>query len=283
MEQKIIITADSTCDLSPELIDKYGIKIVPLYVTTDDGNSYKDGIDINPSFIFDYVAKTGKLTKTAAVTVADYETIFKQYTDEGYSVIHINISSEFSACYQNANIAKTDLENVYVVDSRNLSTGSGLIVLAAAEMVKEGKSAPDIAKALNELTSKVEASFVVDKLTYLKMGGRCSSVAALGANLLNLKPCIEVRDGKMGVGKKYRGNLSKSIVDYVNDRLKGRNDINTKRIFITHTPYDDEIIEKVKSSIKENCKFDEVIETVAGCTISTHCGPGTLGILFLRK
>ena len=282
MEQKIVITADSTCDLSHELIDKYGIKIVPLYVTAD-GKSYRDGVDIEPSFIFDYVSRTGELTKTAAVSVSDYEAIFKQYTNEGYTVIHINISAEFSACHQNANIVASEMENVYTVDSRNLSTGSGLVVLAAAEMVQAGKSAKDIVKELNELTSKVEASFVVDKLTYLKMGGRCSSVAALGANLLNLKPCIEVKDGKMGVGKKYRGNLSKSIVDYVNDRLKGRTDIDSKRIFITHTPCDDEIVAKVKSAVAENYSFDEVIETTAGCTISNHCGPGTLGILFVRK
>ena len=282
MEQKILITADSTCDLSSELIAKYGIKITPLYVIADD-KAYKDGVDINPDFIFDYVAKAGKLTKTSAVSVADYEEFFKKHTSNGYTIIHINISAEFSSCYQNANIASAELDNVYVVDSRNLSTGSGLVVLAACEMVKEGKSAEDIVTALNELTSKVEASFVVDKLTYLKMGGRCSSVAALGANLLSLKPCIEVKDGKMGVGKKYRGNLSKSIVDYVNERLKGRDDIDTKRIFITHTPCDTEIVEKVKSAISENCNFDEIIETNAGCTVSTHCGPGTLGILFIRK
>lgn len=279
---KIKITADSTCDLSTELIEKYGIYIVPLYINIDD-KSYKDGVDIFPDDIYKYVDENKKIPKTAAGTIADYSDCFKKWTDEGYDVIHINISSGFSCSYQNACLAAEDFENVYVINSLNLSTGSGHIVLDAATMAQKGMAAKDIADKLNATTPKVEASFVVDTLSFLHMGGRCSSVAALGANLLKLKPCIEVKDGAMSVGKKYRGNLLSCLSQYVTDRLSGRNDICTDRIFITHSGCDEATIAAVKEKVAELMAFDEVIITRAGCTISNHCGPNTLGILFKRK
>ena len=279
---KIKITADSTCDLSPELVSKYNIDILPLYIVKD-GKAYKDMREIVPQDIFDHVSKGGAITSTAAINTDDYIGYFKPFAEEYDAVIHLDISSDFSSCCQNANIAAKEYGNVYVVDTRNLSTGSGLLVLEAAEMAEKGETPENIVKALNDLTSKVEASFVIDKLDYLRKGGRCSALAALGANLLSLRPCIEVKDGKMGVGKKFRGIFEKCIMQYVRERLDGRNDINTKRIFITHTPCKDGLADEVRREIQKYVQFDEILETSAGCTVSSHCGPSTLGILFIRK
>ncbi len=279
---KIKITADSTCDLSPELTAKYGIDILPLYIVKE-GKSYKDMSEIVPQDIFDHVSAGGEITSTAAINTEDYINYFKPLSEEYDAVIHINISADFSSCYQNACIAANEFENVYVIDSRNLSTGSGLLVLEAAEMAQNGESAEKIVHVLTNLALKVEASFVIDKLDYLRKGGRCSALAALGANLLSLRPCIEVVDGKMKVGKKYRGHFEKCIQQYVKERLDGRFDISTKRIFITHTPCPDGLADAVRAEIAKYMKFDEVLETFAGCTVSSHCGPNTLGILFIRK
>ena len=280
---KIKITADSTCDLSPALIEKYKVTICPLYVVKGE-ESYRDGVDIKPQDIYDYVTETGNVTKTAAVSVGDYLDFFRPFVEEGFEVVHINISSGFSSCYQNACVAAEELGNVYVVDSLNLSTGSGHAVIEAALLAEQGKSGAEIKEYLDkEIVPKVEASFVIDTLKYLHMGGRCSSVAALGANLLKLKPCIEVMDGKMHVGKKYRGSLEKCIEEYVVARLKDRDDINEKRIFITHTDCPPGIVEAAYNAVKKYGRFEEILETTAGCTITNHCGPGTLGVLFIRK
>ena len=282
MSNKVKITADSTNDLSPELVEKYNIEIVPLYINLDE-NSYRDGVDIKQEDIFSYFDNYGKVAKTSAVPVLDYMDIFKKYVEEGYDVIHINISSEMSSSYQNANLAASEVGNTFVIDSRNLSTGSAHITLLAAKMAQDGYSAEEIVKAINSIVDKVEASFVIDTLTYLHKGGRCSTVAQLGANLLKLKPCIEVTNGKMHVGKKYRGSLEKCLKNYVTDRLEGRTDIDLNRIFITHTKCSPEIIQMVKDAINSLQKFNQVIVTDAGCTISSHCGPNTLGILFVKN
>ena len=279
----IKITADSTCDLSPQLVSIYDIEITPLYIIKE-GKAYKDMKEIAPGDIFDHVSSGGAITSTSAVNLDDYISYFKPLSKKHDAVIHLDISADFSSCYQNACMAAKEFDNVYVVDTRNLSTGSGLLVLEAAEMAERGKSPEKIVEALNELTSKVEASFVIDKLDYLRKGGRCSALAALGANLLSLRPCIEVKDGKMGVGKKYRGTFEKCIMQYVRERLEGRGDINPKRIFITHPPFEYHgLVDEVRREIKKYVQFDEIIETHAGCTVSSHCGPGTLGILFMRK
>lgn len=278
----IKITADSTCDLSLEIIERYNIDILPLYVVEDE-KSLRDGIDVSPEDIFDFVEKTGGSVSTSAVNTNDYINYFTKIKKNYDAIIHINISSEFSSCYQNALIAAETVGNVYPVDSRNLSTGSGHIVVEAAEMAESGASPEEIVSAMKELTKKVEASFFIEKLDYLRRGGRCSALTALGANLLSLHPCIEVKDGKMGVGKKYRGNMEKVAEQYVKDRLEGRTDIQTDRIFVTHSPSDRELVEFVKAEIPKYMKFDEIIETDAGCTVSSHCGPNTIGILFKRK
>lgn len=278
----IKITADSTCDLSPELVEKYGIEILPLYIIKD-GESYRDMKDIVPQDIFDHVNAGGTITTTAAINTEEYIEYFKPLSEQYDAVIHINISAGFSSCNQNANIAAEEFDNVYIVDSRNLSTGSGHVVIEAAIMAQNGASPEEIVEAMKTLVDKVEASFVVDKLDYLRKGGRCSALAALGANILSLRPCIEVKDGKMGVGKKYRGKFDACIEKYVNERLEGRTDIVTDRIFITHTPCDKKIVDAVRKTIKKHMQFTEIIETTAGCTVSSHCGPNTLGILFIRK
>lgn len=280
---KVIITADSTCDLSAELLEKYQVIICPLYVVKGD-ESLRDGVEICPQDIYDYVAQTGNVTKTAAASVADYLDFFTPFTEQGYEVVHINISTGFSSCHQNACLAAEELGNVFPVDSKNLSTGSGLIVIEAALMAQAGKSGAEIRDHLNKnVVPKVEASFVIDTLTYLHKGGRCSSVTALGANLLKLKPCIEVADGGMHVGKKYRGTLAKCVEQYAIDRLKDRTDIDNTRVFITHTDCTQEIVDVARRAVEEYGNFEEVLETKAGCTITSHCGPGTLGILFVRK
>lgn len=281
MSENIVITADSTCDLSPELINKHNIIILPLYITMDE-KSLKDGVEIYPQDIYEYFDKTGQVPKTAACSVEDYLNLFKPLAESGKTVIHLNISHGFSSCYQNAVIAAQEFKNVYVIDSQNLSTGIGLLVLKAAELAEKQTDAEQIVDILNETIPKVEASFVIDTLTYLHKGGRCSTVAKLGANLLKLKPCIEVSDGLMHVGKKYRGSLDKCINQYVEDRLNGRTDIDKSRIFITHTQYDPKLVEAVAKAVKAH-GFSEILETTAGCTITNHCGPNTLGILFIKK
>ena len=279
---KIKITADSTCDLSKELIEKYNIRTIPLHIINAEDKDFRDGVDICPKDIFEYVDTTGNICHTAALNIEEFESVFKEELAENDAVIHISISSDFSACYQNACIA-ADVGNVYVVDSRNLSTGGGLIVLAAAEMAQSGMEPAEIKAKLDEQTSKVEASFVIDTLKYLHKGGRCSAVVALGANVLSLKPCIEVKDGKMGVGKKYRCSFDKAIKNYVKDRLVGRDDIDYSRVFITNCLCSDETIASVRALVEELGQFEEILETDAGCTVSNHCGPNCLGILFLRK
>ena len=279
----IKILSDSTCDLSPALLEEYNVSLVPLTIIKDD-KEYKDGIDITPADIFAHVANGGNLCTTSANSVGEYQDIFERYAKEYDGVIHINISSHFSSCYQNACLAAEDYPNVRVIDSKNLSTGQGLVVLKACELAKTCEDLDAIAAELNEFTGKVEASFLLDQLKYMVKGGRCSAVVALGANLLNLKPCIEVKDGKMSVVKKYRGSYAKCLASYVKDRLAGREEnLQHSHLFVTKTPVTDECYTAVMNVVNENNYFDRIYETDAGCTVSCHCGPGTLGVLFVRK
>ena len=279
---KIKITSDSTCDLSAEQIQKYNIGILPLTVTMGDTN-YLDGVDVKPDDIYAHVAQGGGLPKTSANNIGQYQEAFETYLKEYDAVIHLNISSGFSSCYQNACLAAEDFENVYIIDSFNLSTGHGLLVMKAAELAESGMDAAEIADILKQTTARVDASFILDKLEYLKMGGRCSAAAALGANLLKLKPCIEVKDGKMGVGKKYRGAFEKCLREYITDRLAERDDLELDRIFITHSGVPEEWLKIAEDTIRELQPFKEVCITRAGCTVSSHCGPDTIGVLYIRK
>ena len=279
---RVKIIADSTCDLSPELLERYDIAITPLCVIKD-GREFHDGVDITPADIFAHVDGGGELCSTAAVSQFEYTEIFTRYAREYDAVVQINIGSGFSCCYQNACLAAQDFDNVYVVDSENLSTGQGLLVVAAAKLAQQGLSGSEIAERVRALAPKVEASFLIDRLDYMRKGGRCSAVAALGANLLHLKPCIEVREGKMGVCKKYRGSFEKCIRQYVKERLDGRTDIDEGLAFITHPACQKNVVDAAMEEARAYGSFDEIVETHAGCTVSCHCGPNTLGILFVRK
>ena len=279
---KIKISADSTCDLSPELIERYHIGITPLYIIRGE-ETLRDGIDVRPEELYEYANVTGKLCKTAAVNVSDYLAYFAACREAYDAVIHFTISSDMSACYQNACIAAQEFTNVYPVDSRNLSTGIGHLVLDAAEMAEQGMDAADIASALEKKREKLDVSFVIDTLEYLERGGRCSALVAMSANLLHLKPCIEVKDGKMGVGHKYRGKLEKCYVQYIEERLKGRDDIDCHRIFITDSGCDEATWRELERVVRACQPFEEVIHTRAGCTVSNHCGPGCMGILYYHK
>lgn len=221
---KIKITSDSTCDLSPELIAENQIEVFPLHVNKG-GQFFTDGVDITPSDIFAHVEQGGDLCSTAALNVEEYRQRFAVLSPEYDAVVHINISADFSSCYQNACLAAAEFPNVYVVDSRNLSTGHGHVVMEACKMAKNCTDVEKMVEDLKELTGRVEASFILNRLDYMVKGGRCSMVAALGANLLKLKPCIEVANGKMQVCKKYRGSYLKCLESYVTERLSGRDDI----------------------------------------------------------
>ena len=279
---KIKITSDSTCDLSPELLRENDIELFPLFINKGD-ESFRDGVDIQPADIFAHVAAGGALCSTAAVPVGVFHDRFAELAKEYDAVFHVNIGSGFSASHQNAVLAAEDLPNVYVIDSRNLSTGQGHVVLEACRLAKTATDPEEMYRQLNAFAPTVDASFLLDRLDYMKKGGRCSAVTLLGANLLKLRPCIEVKDGKMGVAKKYRGTFAKCLEAYIADRLAGRDDIELGRIFITHSGVPDEIIALAKSCIAKYQTFDEVCVTRAGCTVSSHCGPGTIGILFIRK
>ncbi len=278
----IKILSDSTCDLSPEQLKAHDIGLARLTVVKD-GEPFVDGLTITPADIFAHVAAGGDLCSTTANNIGDYEALFTKYSADYDGIILITIGSGFSSCYQNACLAAEDFPNVRVIDSMNLSTGQGHVVLEACRLAKTCNDLDEIADKLNAFTPRVEASFLLDQLKYMVKGGRCSSAAALGANLLNLKPCIEVRGGKMSVVKKYRGNYAKCLAAYVKDRLADRDDIIRNELFLTYTPVTDECLSAVKDAIAEHGHFETVYETTAGCTVSCHCGPATLGVLFVRK
>ena len=279
---KIKIISDSTCDLPRSLLEQYDITLAPLTVVKG-GEQFKDGLTITPADIFAHVAAGGDLCSTAAVSIGEYEDLFRQYSAAYDAIIHISLGSGFSACYQNACLAAEEFPNVRCVDSRNLTAGQGFVVLEACHLAGEGMDPDAIVQALNAYTEKVESSFLVEKLDYLVKGGRCSSAAALGANLLNLKPCIELKDGKMSVGKKYRGSYSKCIASYVKERLDGRADIDRSAAFLVYTTVSGEDHSAVTDMLNASGGFGIVHTAVAGSTISCHCGPGTLGVIFVRK
>ncbi len=275
----IKITADSTCDLPKELVQKHNVEVMPLYTVLGD-KSLRDGVEVTPTDIYEFVDKNGTLPKTSAGSVDDYITLFKKHVSEGKEVVHISLSSEMSSSHQNAKIAASEVGGVYVVDSLNLSTGSALLVLDACDMAESGKSGSEIYSELQARTKLVRASFVIDQLEYLKMGGRCSAVAMLGANLLKIKPEIDVgENGKMAMADKFRGSYAAVLLKYV-DKVMSTPNINTKRVFITHTKCDEQIVNSVVETVKSKLSFDEVYENEAGCVITSHCGPNTLGVLF---
>ena len=279
---KVKITCDSTCDLTPELYARYGVSVIPLCVALGD-RLCRDGEDIAPEELFSYVEETGKLPTTSAISVGEYANFFRPLVANGYEIVHINLSSALSSSHQNARIAAQAVGNVSVVDSQSLSTGSGHLVILAAELASAGYDGAYIAKALNDMKGHLDVSFVLQTLDYLHKGGRCNGIARFGANMLKLRPEIIMENGTLHVGKLYRGSMEKSILDYVRGRLEGVGQVNYDLIFVTHSGVPREIVDQVIALVKELHPFEEVIETIAGSTISCHCGPCCLGVLFFRK
>lgn len=280
----IRITADSTCDLPQALLDQYHIAISPLGVVKGDA-LFHDNVDITTADIVSHIAAGGDITTTNAVNIADYYLFFQEAVKGYDGVVHINLGSGFSSCYQNALLAAQELDNVVTLDSENLSIGHGLLTLAAARAAAQGASLEEIVSLVEALRPKVETSFVLDTLDYMKKGGRCSAVTALGANLLKLHPCIEVVHGKMSVTKKYRGSIEKVVASYVKERLSDRDDIDTTTLYVAdscHNP-SHEILASANQAIVEANLFDTVVPSAIGCTILCHCGPNTFGMVFLRK
>lgn len=277
------ILSDSTCDLSPELIAKYGIQIVPLHILLGD-EEYADGASITPDEIYQWSDANKATPKTSALGLEEAVNVFKPLLDEGHEIVIFAISSSMSTTGNVMRLAAGELnasDRVFVIDSKNLSTGIGLQVLEAAEMAQAGKSGAEIAAYIESIQPRVRASFVVDTLTYLHRGGRCSGLAALAGAALKLHPRIAVVDGKMGPGKKYRGVMKKVIMDYVKDMEADILAADPKRIFITHSGCDEAVIAEVRAYLESMNRFGEILTTRAGCVVSSHCGPGTLGVLFI--
>ena len=279
----IIVTSDSTCDLSPELIESRGIRIMPLSVILGS-QTFRDGIDIVPQDIFRYFDETQQLPKTAAPSVEDYTEFFRQFTDAGKTVIHFNISSKASGSYGFAKTASEQFGGkVFAVDSYALSTGQGLLVLKACDLRDEGKSAQEIYDIVLSLRDKVNTSFIPDTLLYLYKGGRCSTLSYYGSKVLSIHPMIDMKDGQLYPKRKYIGKMSRCIKNYINDLVADYPAYDTRRCFVTHSHADPELVELAKSMVKERFHFEEMLETVAGSIVTSHCGRNTLGVLFIRK
>ncbi|MCR5635833.1 MAG: DegV family protein [Clostridiales bacterium] len=282
---KILITSDSTCDLEPEVREKYNIITLPLHVNYDK-SSHLDNVDITPDDIYKKFAETGELPKTAATSVGEYKDFFEKYIDDGYEIIHVNLGSGLSACYQNVCILSKELPQIHPVDSRNLSTGTGMIAILASQLASEGKTVEEILPVIEDYGKRIHGSFILDKLNFLAAGGRCSSLVALGANLLNLKPCIEIsyeECGKMTVGKKYRGKYEESMKQYIDYKLSLFEGIIPDKVYFTHAGIDKDIVENIEQFLRDKNMFSEVITSRASCTISSHCGPNTGGIFFVTE
>lgn len=282
MSKKVIITSDSTLDLTPELLERFGIKVLPLTILLGE-ESFPDSHDYTPEVMYERFRADGTLPKTSAPSLQQFLDFFRGFVDEGYEIVHLDISSELSSTCNNARIAASEFDSVYVVDSRMLSTGVALLATEGAECRDKGMSASDIAAHLQELTAKVDTSFVLDTLEFMWKGGRCSGVAALGANLLKLKPALEMKDGKLEVYKKYRGSINSVYRAYINERLAGKT-VRPGHVFITHSgEVDAAVIDELQALVRELIPVDEIHVTTAGCTVSSHCGPKTLGVLFINK
>lgn len=282
MSKPVIITADSTCDLSQELLERYGIKTLPLTILLGE-ESFYDGEGFAPEQMYERYRLDGTLPKTSAPGLQQITEFFSRFTEQGFEVVHLDISSELSSTYNNARIAALELGGVYPVDSRMLSNGIGLLAIEGAECRDRGMSAAEIAEHLASLTGKVDTSFVLDTLEFMWKGGRCSGVAALGANLLKLKPALEMRDGRLEVYKKYRGSIENVYRQYVRERLAGKS-VRPGHFFITNSgEVDEAVMTSLDALVRELIPVQEIHHATAGCTISSHCGPKCFGILFINE
>ena len=280
---KVKILCDSTCDATQEILKNNDIDYLPLIVNLGDDERF-DTVNITNEDIRNYVKQTSKLPKTAARSSEDYKNFYKKYLDEGYEIVFVSISEQLSVSCHNANSAAQELDpdKVFVVDGRSLSTGSLLLALSGKALADQGKSAKEIADILSQRAYHTQASFVVDTLDYLRKGGRCSTLAAFGANLLKIKPKLQLVDGKLVSTEKYRGKMNVILKKYVDDTLELYNNPDTTRCFVTHADADKEVVEEIVAHLKEKNIFKEILITTAGSTIYSHCGKGTLGILYIN-
>lgn len=280
----IKIIADSTCDLSKDLIEKYDITILPLHIILGD-DEFEDGITVTPDEIYKWADEHNATPKTAAASIEGTVNALKPLLEGENEVLMFSIASGMSTTNNVFRLAVSELDAEYkvrVIDSANLSTGIGLQVIEAACMAEEGKSLDEIADAIEAIKLKVRASFVVDTLTYLHRGGRCSGLAAMAGGMLKLHPKIVVKDGVMGADKKYRGKMNGVILNYAKDMEESLLKAKKDRVFITHSGCEQEIIDSVKAYLEQLGVFEEILVTRAGGVISSHCGPGTLGVLFIE-
>ena len=281
----IVILTDSTSDLSEELLGRYEIIKFPLHIHLGD-KEYSDGVDINPQDIYDWSEATKETPKTSAISLDTAITYLKKALEEAKEVFCFCISESMSSCYSVMNMAVQELEaedRVHIIDSANLSTGIGLLIVECGEMMAKGKTAAEILQKIEEMKPKVRSSFVVDTLTYLHRGGRCSGAAALAGNTLKIHPSIHVEGGKMHPGKKYRGKMEKVILNYVEDMEEGLKRAKKDHLFITHSGCSTELLNRVKSLVEEKAEFKNIYITRAGGVVSSHCGPGALGVLFIEE
>lgn len=285
MHRPVCITYDSTCDLTPQLLERFRIRTTPLTIQSGERVFPDDG-SYTSADLYDGYRRDGTLPKTSAISPEEFRSFFSAILDEGFDVVHIDISSDLSCTCQNAVMAAQELSDkgaIHVVDSRQLSTGGGLLALQGAKLRDDGMAASDIAAELRRLAPLSDTSFVLDTLEYMWKGGRCSGVTALGANMLKLKPSLEIRDGKLVVCKKYRGAMEKVYRQYVTERLADKAVVDDWA-FITHSgEVSEKTLQELTALVRELAPFKEVFVTQAGCTVSSHCGPGTLGVLFLRQ
>ena len=279
----IRITADSTCDLSGELVQRYDLGIMPLHVVLGE-KTCRDGVDITPRDIFAYVKETGVLPKTGAPSAEEYTEFFTGNLKGFDALIHFNISSKASSSHDNAKIASGGFGGkVFAVDSEALSTGQGLLVLKACDLAAEGKSPKEIVETVNALRPKVNTSFVPDVLDFLHKGGRCSLATLIGAKALRLHPLIAMKEGQLHAAKKYMGGMKGCLKAYIKDLAEKYPRYDARRCFITHSCCEPELVEMVKAQVKETFAFEEVLETFAGSVVTSHCGKGTLGVLFISE
>ena len=282
MTKPVVITADSTVDLSPELLERYSIRTIPLTILLGE-ESFRDGLDFTPDELYARYHKDGTLPKTAAPSLQVFLDFFGALSEQGYEVVHLDISAELSSTFSTACIAAQEIPGVYTVDSRMLSTGVGLLAIEGAECAERGMPAAEIAAHLRSLTDKVDTSFVLDTLEFMWKGGRCSGVAALGANLLRLKPGLEMKGGKLGVYKKYRGHINAVYKQYITERLAGKS-VRPGHVFLTESgEIEPAVIEELEALIRSLIEVKEIHHTRAGCTVSSHCGPKCLGVLFINE
>ncbi len=279
---KILISTDSAADLTKEIIEKNNIKTIPLPITLGK-DTFLDGVEITPEKIFEFVEEHKILPKTSAINEFTYDTFFSENTKLYDAIVHFTISSEVSCCFQNAEIASKKFDNVFVIDTQTLSTGVALHILYALKLREKGLTAKEIYDKTIERLSKVQATFVIEKLDYLHKGGRCSGLQMFGANILKLRPSIIVKDGKLHVHKKYKGKMHDVVEEFILETLKENPNYDKETCFLTYSSATDEMLQKARETLKQNSNFKNIIEARTGATITSHCGKNTLGILFFNK